>query len=53
MLECMSNRRDRVSICDPLTLSGLQSGLNRPKVWFCGESLRDDGFCVSNDPLAT
>lgn len=35
-MESMSNRRDIVSICDLLTLSGLHSGFNWPIVWFCG-----------------
>ena len=34
--ESVSNRRDSVSICDPLTLSGLQSGFSWPVIWFCG-----------------
>lgn len=36
MVESMSNRRDKVSICDLLTLSGLQPGFSWPLVWARG-----------------
>lgn len=55
MVESMTNRRDRGSICDPLTLCGLHSGFNWPTVWFLWptEILGDNGLCINNDPLAS
>lgn len=50
----MSNRRDSVSICDPLTLSRLQSGSNWRTAWllWTTKSLRGGGLCINRDPVA-